>query len=154
MRIECPDCAAAYEVPDHLLARRKTVRCSRCGIEWDARSGASVDEKPPGPQPLQIDQAGGVEAAEPPPVETPAQPPRPAKPMGLGRPSVLAMQRLVQAAEPPPRRSIWPGVVWVISLVALAVLVWAAFNWRADIMQVWPPSRRVFALLGLVQTTR
>ncbi len=34
MRIACPSCAAAYDVPEALLAGRKSVRCARCSNDW------------------------------------------------------------------------------------------------------------------------
>lgn len=74
--------------------------------------------------------------------------------MSLDRPSPTAMQRLVNIAEPPPRPSLWPAVAWAASLLVLALLVWAAFAWRGDIMQAWPPSTRVYAALGLASPPR
>ncbi|MDQ1081572.1 zinc-ribbon domain-containing protein [Pseudoroseomonas cervicalis] len=34
MRLQCPDCAAAYEVPESLVAPGRLVRCVRCGHGW------------------------------------------------------------------------------------------------------------------------
>ncbi|PWC28983.1 zinc-ribbon domain-containing protein [Teichococcus aestuarii] len=34
MRLECPACAAAYDVPDALLAPGRAVRCVRCTQSW------------------------------------------------------------------------------------------------------------------------
>jgi predicted Zn finger-like uncharacterized protein len=34
MRLVCPHCAAAYDVPPALLAGRRAIRCARCGEEW------------------------------------------------------------------------------------------------------------------------
>ncbi len=34
MRIECPACAATYEVPDGMLAVGQRVACARCGDDW------------------------------------------------------------------------------------------------------------------------
>jgi hypothetical protein len=28
-------------------------------------------------------------------------------------------------------------------------MVWAAVAWRGDIMRAWPPSERIYAVLGL-----
>ncbi|RKK00289.1 zinc-ribbon domain-containing protein, partial [Teichococcus wenyumeiae] len=52
MRIECPACGAAYEVPEHLLTRpdgtpARPVRCLRCGQEW--QPAAQAPESPPSP---------------------------------------------------------------------------------------------------------
>lgn len=34
MKIVCPSCFAAYQVPEELLARRQTLKCSACGQTW------------------------------------------------------------------------------------------------------------------------
>jgi len=41
------------------------------------------------------------------------------------------------------------GVLWLVSLAALAAAGWAAFAFREDIMALWAPSRRLYALLGM-----
>jgi predicted Zn finger-like uncharacterized protein len=151
MRIECPDCAAAYEVPEHRLTGRKLVRCARCGTEWTPQA--------PGPQqvieePHRLDLARVIDVLEAEPVETPPRQTRAGAKAPLERPSYSAMQRLARSAEPEPARSVWPWIAWAISLVVLAALVWGALVWRAEIMQVWPPSARLYDLLGLLQTTR
>ncbi len=149
MRIECPCCAAAYDVPESLLPGRKSLRCARCGTEWTAGlPGAPPDESP------EPKQAPPVEVIASPPAEESLRPVRPTRPMSLDRPSPTAMQRLVNIAEPPPRPSLWPAAAWAASILVLALLVWAAFAWRTDIMQAWPPSTRVYAALGLAQPPR
>lgn len=34
MKIVCPSCFAVYQVPEELLARRQTLKCSACGQTW------------------------------------------------------------------------------------------------------------------------
>ncbi len=34
MRIDCPGCAAAYDVPASVLTARRVMRCARCGTEF------------------------------------------------------------------------------------------------------------------------
>ncbi|MBS0959463.1 zinc-ribbon domain-containing protein [Acetobacter thailandicus] len=34
MRIVCPSCGIAYRVPEELLVKRQTLRCSACGVRW------------------------------------------------------------------------------------------------------------------------
>ena len=34
MRIACPACNAAYDVPDAELRDDRVVRCARCGTDW------------------------------------------------------------------------------------------------------------------------
>jgi hypothetical protein len=40
-------------------------------------------------------------------------------------------------------------VAWVTSVVILLVLGWGAYAERTTIMQIWPPSIRLYAALGL-----
>ena len=41
----------------------------------------------------------------------------------------------------------WVG--WVVSLVIWGVVIWAAYAYRSEIMDAWPPSQRLYAALGL-----
>lgn len=149
MRIECPRCTAAYDVPERLLTGRKALRCARCGTEWTAGLPPAPPEEPPEPN-----EAPPADMIELSPAEVSPPPVRAARSMSLDRPSPTAMQRLVNIAEPPPRPSLWPAAAWAASILVLALLAWAAFAWRTDIMQAWPPSTRVYAALGLVQPPR
>jgi hypothetical protein len=38
---------------------------------------------------------------------------------------------------------------WLLSVVLLAGLGFAAWQWRQPIMAVWPPSERVYRLFGV-----
>jgi len=53
-----------------------------------------------------------------------------------------------QAQEPQPRSKALI-VAWVASIALLGAVVIAGFVNRADIMQDWPPSQRVYAVFGL-----
>ena len=133
MRIVCPACSAAYNVPDAMLRPGKRVRCARCGEHWSP-----------------------VEIAVPPP-PTPAV--EPAPPLLARVPDALAMPEPEDRAdwmgarpEHHPRRrpagvDVWLG--WLVTLVVLAALGWGAAVYRADIMRAWPPSQRLYAVLGL-----
>ena len=55
-----------------------------------------------------------------------------------------------EVRRPTARRSgLLPIAAWIASLVLLALLVDAAYIWRAQIMAAWPPSERLYAALGL-----
>lgn len=162
MRITCPNCGAHYEVPESKLAGRKAVRCSRCGENWaplveDEPEAAAL---PPRAMMARLEEIGVAEAepeAHPqagPPLEAEPMPPAPVA-MGPEHPvgGFTAMQRLAQAAEP-PAPSIWLRVAWALSVILVVALLWSAFNWRADIMRVWPPSMRAYAALGLTPEGR
>lgn len=171
MRIVCPSCQAAYEVPESLVATGKAVRCARCGTEWVTRPA----EPPP---------ASGPPEPAPPPIEVPPPPPPspiaappPPEPMPMPKPGsgpgampgpdLRAEPRLPgyrprsidteDDDRPPPRddeieeprRRRGALVAWVVSLLLLALLIWAAFAFRGHVMGAWPPSTRLYATLGL-----
>ncbi|HWL81285.1 MAG TPA: zinc-ribbon domain-containing protein [Roseomonas sp.] len=144
MRIECPGCAAAYEVREELLPPGREVRCLRCGRTWApvGREAAMASEPrqlpspaapssetppPRRPMPLRIRPRLGASTAEPeppPPLPPPEEPP-------------AALRSLAA-----------PLLAWAASLLlvggALAVL-WA---WRAEIVAFWPPAERLVQALG------
>lgn len=150
MRIVCPSCQSAYEVPEALLAGGKAVRCARCGTEW-----APLPPAPSQPQP----QPQATPAPAPPPLvaEPPAEPeppPRLEPRLGSYRPRSVDT---VDDARPPPRDDeIGPAprprgaiLAWLVTLLVLVALLWAAFVYRDQVMHAWPPSARLYALLGL-----
>lgn len=47
MRLVCPHCTAAYDVPPALVVGRRAIRCARCGEEWAERGEAEKPEAPP-----------------------------------------------------------------------------------------------------------
>ncbi len=127
MRIVCPSCAASYDVPDGLLAGRKTVRCARCGEQWT-----------------------------PPPADEPVPPegfPDPVRPVFV-EPEVAT--RLARLAPPTvvPQRSAGLRLAWAASIVILLAALVASVVWRDRIARAWPPSLRVYVALGLAHNMR
>jgi predicted Zn finger-like uncharacterized protein len=148
MRITCPNCQAAYNVPEIKLMGRRAVRCSRCGKDWTPE--ISLPETSPEPDLPDISHADQTEQS---PLSEP-EPANPQSPIPHFRPSAhefTAMQRLARTAEP-PRPSVWARVAWALSLALVVLMLWSAFNWRTDIMRIWPPSTRAYAALGLTDT--
>ncbi len=146
MRIVCPDCAAAYEVPDSMLAAPRTLRCARCGREWSPRP-ATPDEADriepvnamPG-QPSLVEPAAVPADTRPPAPAIPEQPLRPAPGEDRAPRRALGWTRNPVALA----RAGWAG-----SLILLLVLAWAAYTWRGAIIHVWPPSERLYLALGM-----
>jgi predicted Zn finger-like uncharacterized protein len=143
MRIVCPSCAAAYDVPESLLIGRKAVRCARCNGEW----------RPAGPllpEPELVPAAVAVPDIVAPPrpvVETPLRLPR--RDAGWG---ASAIDRLMATPQPKPRPNVALMAAWIVSLAAVAALLVAAYVARSEVMAVWPPSIRLYAALGLAGT--
>jgi predicted Zn finger-like uncharacterized protein len=128
MRIACPACETAYDVPDSVVAAGRVLRCARCRHEWTPSDTAN---QKPEPEP---------DAAEPPapPEFVAVAPPPPDDPLPFIRAPTM---------EPPrPRRAVMAG--WVASAAALGLFAWCIIAWRQPIMRHWPPSERLFSALG------
>ncbi|MBU8541100.1 zinc-ribbon domain-containing protein [Falsiroseomonas tokyonensis] len=140
MRISCPNCAAEYDVPDSALAAGpRLLRCARCEHKFTAALPEAVAE--PAAEPP---AAAAETPAEPAPAETPAAEPAPPPPP---EPARLAQDRLSDAPASPPDRFALAG--WLVTLLVLVLAAYAGFAWRAEVMEAWPPSQRLYALLGL-----
>lgn len=127
MRLTCPACAAAYNVPDAMIGAGRQMRCARCGHQWFATPAQGIIE--PG-QP-----AIAAPPAEPPPA--PVTPPAPVVPSpapDIPPSPVKGGARLVLA--------------WLVSIPAVAGGGAAAWLFRADIQALWPPFGRLVAWLG------
>ena len=139
MRITCPTCDAAYEVPDKMMgAAPRRLRCAKCHEEWLADPSPPIMEAPASPAP-------SSEPQPPVPVMADDMPPPPRQ----ADVHVETLARLPATAAPPVASSRVALAAWGLSLVVLAVLGAAAFQWRDPIMQAWPPSQRAYAVFGL-----
>jgi len=144
MRITCPTCAAAYDVPAERLAGGRTVRCARCGSGW----APPVDEALPEP-PL----AAPPQVPEPPPATAvPPDIPAPEQPeAAASNPPEPEPPQPPAAAAGGLRQRLPILLAWAASLVLLGALVWAMIAWRTGVMHAWPPSERLYAALGLLR---
>jgi predicted Zn finger-like uncharacterized protein len=159
MLITCPNCAASYDVPDHLLAGAvRLLRCARCAVEWDAQS--YVDQAPQGRQAVHARQVQAV-VAEPmsevpdwpdhrslPDDDAGRMPPPPDDsrlPAGISLSTDAPIRRRLPSE--PPRMSALVAA-WVLSLVVVGSLGWGVWHWRDDVMTIWPPSQRAFGVVG------
>jgi len=141
MRIVCPACSAAYEVPDEQLHEGRIVRCARCGTDW--APAVAVPEAEP----------------EPPPEPEPAVPPSgalgPARAMALSEDELSAPLPVVAparvAAVPPQPRLPLLGLAWAFSALVLLGGAAEAYLARDAIMRAWPPITRAYAALGLAR---
>ncbi len=164
MRILCPSCQAAYEVPDKLLSSGpRKVRCAKCGGDWMAE--AEPEPAPVGGEPEPEMPPAAPRAPEglpperlPPEDDEPDLPPPPPvvpqmQPAGGGPEAVVPRpeEKLVpEPGERPSRKlAVVAGLAWLASVAALAGAGWAAVAFRAEVMAAWAPSKRLFALLGL-----
>ncbi len=124
MRIVCPACETAYDVPETVLAPGRAVRCARCRSEWvpegaPAREEASEAEEPAPEEPVPIFAAEPVVRVVPPP-----------------------------AADRPAGARVAVIAGWLVSLLLLGGMGYAAVAWRQPIEQAWPPAGRAYGWLG------
>lgn len=134
MRVECPACAALYDIPDHYLAGgSRKLRCARCGHDWMAEPKAEAEAEPEPEHP-----------ASPAPEEAEEED----EASFLGQ--IDAEERLVppepDAQAPAAAVKLWAA--WAASLAALGGGAAAAWAWREAVMDAWPPAAHLFAALG------
>jgi predicted Zn finger-like uncharacterized protein len=160
MRIACPSCDAVYNVPDALLAGpTRAVRCVRCGTEW-------APQPLPPPRPALLAPSGfpSVAASPVPDAPPPDAPPEIGPPPRV-EPKLSSYRSRTEPrldagedgdARPPPRddettlrRRRGAVAGWILSVVVLVALAVAAVGWRTQVMAAWPPSQRVYGVLGL-----
>ena len=143
MRIVCPSCAARYEIADTMLAKPRTVRCSRCAREWVQDPAPPIDIEQP------ARDAGTVRGLSEPPVE-PIQWEDP-KPAAASSPEMVVAEAPYAVTEAAPRddkrQRARVTLAWIGSLLLLAALAVGAYANRAQIQTAWPPSERLFRLL-------
>lgn len=127
MRIVCPQCHTAYDVPDRLLtASARPLRCSACGHGW-VLAPPEPDPQPPIPLapapklPAQVKDAASAD-------------PRPVRP--------------VRQEEWKANGSAVPVVILVSVAVLLVLLGVAVLEHRA-ITRLLPASAPIFKALGL-----
>ena len=129
MRIVCPSCAAAYDVPDDRLVPGRAVRCAGCGAGWT-------------PRPLQ--------AAVPVPVPVEEEPEPAILPEAADEPSPPDPHPVSLSVPPAGRRlsgSVAAG--WVATVLIVGGVAWAGVTRRDSVMQAWPPTERLYSALGL-----
>jgi predicted Zn finger-like uncharacterized protein len=109
MRIVCPFCSAAYDVPEGLLTGTSSVRCARCTREWQpaapVAASVAVPVPPPAPKPRVVvppppPPAPPPEprvAAPPPRAPAPKPPPAPAPDTAVRRRPALAEAAVAEA---------------------------------------------------------
>ena len=126
MLISCPNCAAGYNVPDHLLAGAgRTLRCARCQEEFLATAdepALAVPQFAPAAYPHPIPDRGEIALSE----SDERPPPR------------------------PPVRRASAVAAWALSMCVLLSLGWGAVHWRSEVMSIWPPSQRAYHAVGLL----
>ncbi len=177
MLITCPNCAAGYDVPDHLLAGAvRRLRCARCAVEWDAQAyigqpniaAAAIDQLPRVRE-VQAVLAEPLPAAPLPTAPLPTAWPETTARQDTGLPFgehagqlppplddsqlpsgiLLSTEAPIRRRAPkePPRLSALVAA-WVLTLFVAGSLGWGVWHWRDDVVTLWPPAQRAFSVVG------
>ncbi|MXP63638.1 hypothetical protein E0493_09790 [Roseomonas sp. M0104] len=145
MRIECPGCAAAYEVREEMLPPGREVRCVRCGRAWVPVPVPVPAGAAPAPRPLPA-----VRSAEAPPPRRPMPlrvRPRLGAPMAEAEPPPALPPPETPAPPPPPAYAAVLSA-WVVSALVVVGALAALWAWRDDLVALWPPAGRLVQALG------
>jgi predicted Zn finger-like uncharacterized protein len=139
MIVVCPKCSTRYLVdPRALGASGRQVRCAQCSNTWH--------HKPP-PEAL-----AELKTVAPLASEVPAQRAQRVEPQ-FDRPPLAEDQdpehRIQLPALTQPRRRPWVAVGWALLLVVVALGAGGAVWERDTVIRMWPPSARIYALVGL-----
>jgi predicted Zn finger-like uncharacterized protein len=128
MRIVCPSCDVAYDVPDAALTGRPLMRCARCAHEFKLPDAPGVAQPPRHDAPPARTEAP---TPEPDPPDA-APPPRAHQPIalsGAGRRRVL--------------------IAWAVSLAVILLAIGLGVSYRRPVMHAWPASIRLYAVFGM-----
>lgn len=153
MILTCPSCDTRYSVdPATLLPNGRAVRCANCGHTWT--------ESPPGDMPKSIDDVSAEpdHVAEPEQEEAPQLQPQLEGDDDLDDdfevPSIEDVT--VQAGAPSPKfrarkKRINVGAIlgWAGIVVVLGGVIGGGLFFRDQVMELWPPSTKLYELAGL-----
>lgn len=140
MHVTCPNCAAAYDVPDRLLAAGpRVLQCTKCSHKF------SVD---PSPQRAPPELAFVAQAVvDPVPVAAdqapPPPPPLPPSPRAEA-PAPKAATEPVLAASRAEKGTRGALLGWIATICLLALGVGLVAGNQAQIAAAWPPAERLF----------
>ena len=145
MQIECPACAARYDVPDEVVLPGRAMRCARCGETWAPRAAE--------PEPEPAFEAGTVPGFG---AEGPALDTRPSAALAdeawpedgdaAAIPDDGSRSPLV--AAPAGGGGVALVAAWVASAVVLVAACLMLWHFQVRIEHAWRPSERLFRLFG------
>jgi predicted Zn finger-like uncharacterized protein len=141
MRVVCPSCDAAYDVPETVLTARPMMRCARCAHDFrpPGPPGAPPESAPPDDLPVAPWPAAREPSFAPAPDAEPGEWPMPAPP---GNPPHQA-----ELAPSAKRNQVLAG--WAASAVVIVLAISLGISYRRPVMHAWPPSIRLYAVFGL-----
>jgi predicted Zn finger-like uncharacterized protein len=143
MILTCPNCSARFMIDGHALGTGgRTVRCGACGHSWLQLPEPGAAEPEAGFAPPPLPPSGAPPEAEP--DAAPAAEEKRDK--RRGRRKVLAE---AEAGAPPRRRGVSRVLVWFVFVFIVAALVLGGYKYRQQIVDIWPPARKLYQVIGL-----
>ena len=139
MKVECPSCAAAFDVPDWMLSGvGRPLKCGMCKTVFPSPVSAEPAQAPPPIQPPEAPPAAEASSLPVPPIS-----------VGLeDRPNPLVAREQGEDAVPAgAARFLKPA--WAASIAALVLGGALFFAKKAAIMEAWPLAARFFSALGM-----
>src|SRR5215469_5019704 len=137
MIVVCPQCKTRYLVdPRALGTGGRRVRCAQCSHMWH--------HKAPPEALAELERVAAPPAAEPVPRAARAEPQFDRPPLGQA-----PEHRIQLPAIATPRRRPWVAVGWLALVVVVGLAAGGAVWERDAVIRAWPPSARLYSLLGL-----
>ncbi len=124
MRVDCPSCAANYDIPDHLLVKGRKARCARCGVRFVPLAADPDPIAPAGDD--AGEPVGGDDLADDVPATSATTAAEPLVPDRLS----------VQSQDPRPPLAL--QAAWGASIILLLLCGAGTVVWRDAIVQYWP----------------
>lgn len=137
MIVACPQCNTRYLVdPRALGAGGRRVRCAQCSHTWH--------HKPPAEALAEVETVSAPPSAEPGPRVQRVEPQFDRPPLGEEPEHRIQLPAIAR-----PRRRPWLAVGWVVLLGVVGLAAGGAVWERDVVIRAWPPSARLYALVGL-----
>jgi predicted Zn finger-like uncharacterized protein len=137
MIVDCPQCNTRYLVdPRALGAGGRRVRCAQCSHTWH--------HTPPAEALAEVETAVAPPSVESRPRAQRVEPQFDRPPLEEEPEHRIQLPALAQ-----PRRRPWVTVGWVILLGVVGLAAGGAVWERDVVIRAWPPSARLYALVGL-----
>jgi len=147
MIVTCPACATRYVVdPAALGSQGRMVRCARCSDSWFQAPPPPDPAAPPAPAPTLPPEP----VVTPPPAAdgSPAVPTEP-MPSFIGNRDRFDRSKLPALRKPPPPRMTSVQLGWAALAGFVLLFLGGLILFHAAIAAAWPPSERLYNLIGL-----